>query len=94
MIDDPLRQLENRALDHSLESLESDIWSGLALRVRHRTMARRRVYFQGAVMALSLIVSIAIGSHATRLAKASRGHALFALGLELAPSSLLLGNSQ
>ncbi len=94
MIDDDLQQLNNRAADHSLDALESDIWTGLALRVRHRAVARRRVSFQGAVMALSIIVSIAIGIHATRAAGASRAHTLFASGLEFAPSSLLLGNTR
>ena len=94
MLDDDLQQLNDRAADHSLEALESDMWAGLALRVRHRAVARRRVSCQGAVMALSLIVSIAIGIHATRAAGASRGHTLFTPGLELAPSSLLLGNAR
>ena len=94
MIDDDLTQLNDRASDHSLEALESDIWAGLALRIRHRAMTRRRVSFQSAVMALSLIVSIAIGIHATRAAGAARGSPIFASGLELAPSSLLLGNAR
>jgi hypothetical protein len=92
MIDDDLRRLNERALDHSLDTLESDIWSGLALRVQHRVVARRRASLQGAVMALSLIISIGVGIHATRSAGATRGRAVLALGLELAPSSLLLGN--
>lgn len=45
-------------------------------------------------MALSLIVSIAIGIHATRATGASRSHTLLPSGLELAPSSLLLGNAR
>jgi stage III sporulation protein SpoIIIAA len=92
MIDEDLQRLNSQASDHSLDALESDIWAGIAQHVRHRAVARRRISFQGAVMALSLIVSIAIGLHATRAA----GHTplLLAAGLELAPSSLLLSNAR
>ena len=95
MIDDELRQLNERPLDHSLQALESDIWHGLARRLRDRAVVRRQVSLQGAVMALSLIVSIATGIHATRAAGAARAHAgLITSGLELAPSSLLLSNAR
>ena len=94
MIDDEIRQLNDGPLDRSLQAVEAEIWLGLAMRVQNRRVARRRVSLQGAVMALSLIVSIAIGIHATRAAVAARGHAVFTSGLELAPSSLLLGNAQ
>lgn len=93
MIDDVLQQLNTLALDHSLDSLESDIWMGLTVRARHRNETRRRVSFQGAIMGLSLIVSAAIGIHATRAAGA-QGPLLLASGLELAPSSLLLSNAR
>ena len=93
MIDDDLWKLNSEALDYSLDALESDLWAGFALRVKHRTVARRRVSFQGAVMALSLIVSIAIGIHATR-AVTAHAPLFLASGLELAPSSLLLSDAR
>ena len=93
MIDDALQQLNTLALDHSLDSLESDIWMGLTVRARHRDVTRRRVSFQGAIMGLSLIVSVAIGIHATRVA-GTHGPLLLTSGLELAPSSLLLSNAR
>ena len=95
MIDDDLRQLNERPLDHPLQALERDIWHGLALRLRDRAVMRRQVSLQGAVMALSLIVSVAIGIYATRAGGGARAHAvLITSGLELAPSSLLLGNAR
>ncbi len=93
MLDDVLRQLNTDALDRSLDSLESDMWATLALRVRHRVAARRRAAVQGAVMVLSLIVSIALGVHATR-ATVAHAPPLLASGLELAPSSLLLSTAR
>lgn len=94
MIDDDLTQLTARALDHSLEGLESAVWAGVALRAQNRKVVRRRVSFQGAVMALSIIGSIVLGIHATRITGATPTRALFAFGLELAPSTLLLSNSR
>jgi hypothetical protein len=94
MLDDDLRRLNEGALDHSLDGLESDIWARLAARSQNRAVARRRVSLQSVVMVLALVGSIAIGIHSTRLAGPPRGRAVLALGLELAPSSLLLGNAQ
>jgi hypothetical protein len=87
MIDDELRQLNEGALDHSLDGLESDIWAGLAA-------AQRRVSFQSVVMVLALVGSVAVGINATRPAGPARSRVVLALGLELTPSSLLLGNSR
>jgi hypothetical protein len=94
MIDNDLRRLNEGTLDHSLDALESDIWAGLAVRDQNRAVARRRVSVQSVVMVLALIGSIAIGIHATRFAWPARDRAVLALGLELAPSSLLLGNGR
>ncbi len=91
-MDDDLIELTARALDHSLDGLEAAIWAGVALRAQNRTVAKRRVSFQSGVMALAIVGSIALGVHATRVARAIPARALFAFGLELAPSSLLLGN--
>ena len=92
MIDEDLRQLNAHALDHSLDALESDIWAGLEMRNRRRAVARSQVSFQGAVLALSLVASLAIGFHATRASDHSP--LLLASGLELAPSSLLFGRAR
>lgn len=94
MIDDDLRQLNESALDHSLDGLESDIWTGLALRSQNRAAARTRVSFQSVVMVLALVGSVAVGINATGPAGPARGHVVLALGLELTPSSLLLGNAR
>ena len=94
MIDDDLRQLNAQPADRDLGRLEADIWAGLAQRSRHRAVTRGRVLLQSAVMALSLFVSIAIGVHATREEGASHVVAVVASGLDLAPSSLLLGGAR
>lgn len=93
MIDDDLRALNAQASDHALDELEFDVWARLALRVRHRAAARRQASLQSAVLAISLIVSIAIGVHATR-AVGVRSHPVVAFGLEFAPSSLLLSDAR
>jgi hypothetical protein len=94
MIDDDLRQLNEGALDHSLNGLESDVWAGLAVRSRNRAAVRRRVSFQGVVMVLALVGSVAVGINATRPSGPARGRVVLALGMELTPSSLLLGNAR
>jgi hypothetical protein len=94
MIDDDLRQLNEGALDHSLDGLESDIWAGLAARGRNRAAARKRVSFQSVVMVLALIGSVAVGINATRPAGPAHGRVVLTLGMELTPSSLLLGNAR
>jgi len=91
MIDHDLRRLNDGALDHSLAELETDVWRRLDVRTRDRGAALRRVSFQGVVMVLALIGSVAGGINATRFS-APRGHATLGLGMELTPSSLLLGN--
>jgi hypothetical protein len=94
MIDDDLRQLNESALDHSLDGLESDVWAGLAVRSQNRATARRRVSFQSVVMVLAIVGSVAVGISVTRPAGPPRGRVVLALGLELTPSSLLLGNAR
>lgn len=93
VIDDELRRLGEIGVDRSLEHLESDIWRRLATRNQHRAAVRRRTSLQSAVMAFTLVVSVAIGITATRLHEPARGQPVLALGLELAPSSLLLSDS-
>ncbi len=93
MIDDDLRQLNDRPLERSLQSLESEVWSGLARRAEQRAVARGRLSVQGAVMGLALVVSIAMGLRATRQAEHPAGPVM-AFGLELTPSSLLLGSAR
>jgi hypothetical protein len=94
MIDDDLRQLNEGALDHSLDGLEADIWAALAVRGRNRAAVRKRVSFQSVIMVLALVGSVAVGINATRPAGPARGRVVLALGMELTPSSLLLGNAR
>ena len=93
MIDDELRQFGELKLDRSLERLESDIWRRLAVRSQNRAAVRRRASLQSVVMVFALVGSAAIGITATRSHAPTRGQAMLALGLELAPSSLLLGGA-
>ena len=55
MIDDDMNRLDERALDHSLSRLESDIWTGVAVRARQREAARRTTSFQGVIMIFALL---------------------------------------
>ncbi len=93
MIDDELRQLGELKLDRSLERLESDIWRRLAVRSQHRAAVRRRASLQSVVMIFALFGSVAIGITASRSHAPTRGQSMLALGLELTPSSLLLGST-
>lgn len=90
MFEDDIRQLDERALDCSLDRLETDIWLGVAARARQRQTARRVTSFQGVVMALALLVSVAAGIGAARPRAATSHYAVLATGFELMPSNLLL----
>ena len=90
MIDDELRQLGELKLDRSLEHLESDVWRRLAVRSQNRAAVRRRVSLQSVVMVFTLVGSVVTGITATRSHAPTRGQSMLALGMDLAPSSLLL----
>lgn len=92
MIDDDIRRLGEHELDYSLSRLESDIWEGVAARARQREAARRTTSFQGVIMICALLGSAAAGLSAVRPAGAPVGVALLTSGVELMPSSLLLGD--
>jgi len=92
MIDEDLHPLGEAGLDHALDGLEADIWRRLAARSRNRAAARRRFSLQSIVMIVGLVGSIAIGIKASRPSTSTHSRAVLALGLELAPSSLLLGH--
>jgi hypothetical protein len=92
MIDDDIRRLDERERDHSLSQLESDIWTGVDARARQRAAARRIVSFQGAIMIIALLGSAAAGLTMVRPVDGAAGAGLLASGVELMPSSLLLGD--
>ena len=91
MIDDELRRLSEMALDRSLDHLKSDIWRRLAVRSRSREAVRRRASLQSVAMVVALVGSVAAGVSTTRSQAATHRQATIALGLELTPSSLLIG---
>lgn len=94
MIDDELRQLGQLKLDRSLDHLESDIWRRIAVRSQNRVAVRRRASLQSLVMAFALVGSVAVGITTTRSQVPPRGQATLALGMELTPSTLLLGGAR
>jgi hypothetical protein len=91
MIDDDMRRLDERARDHSLSRLESDIWTGVDARARQRAAARRVTSLQGVIMVVALLGSAAAGLNMVRPGEVAAGAGLLASGVELMPSSLLLG---
>lgn len=91
MIEDDLRQLEQRALDHALDQLETDVWRGVAARAQQRGVVRRVTSLQSVVMVLALFGSVAAGINVARPSAVTRSPAILATGSELMPSSLLLG---
>jgi hypothetical protein len=91
MIDNDLRQLDERALDHSLDHLEADIWRGVAAYARQREAARRVASFQGVVIVLALLGSAAVGVNMARPGSPAGDPVVLASGAELMPSHLLLG---
>jgi hypothetical protein len=93
MLEDDIRQLDERALDCSLDRLETDIWLGVAARARQRQAARRVTSCQGIVLALALLGSVAAGISVARSGAATSTYAVLATGFELMPSNLLLGHA-
>jgi hypothetical protein len=91
MIEDDLRQLNERAADHSLDRLEADIWQGVTVRAQRRQATRKMASLQGVVMVAALLSSIAVGIILARPATPPGGGALLTSGIELTPSALLLG---
>jgi len=91
MIEDDLRRLDERSLDHSLDQLETDVWRGVASRARQRGAARRVTSCQGVVMVLALLGSTAVGISMSRPGSPTNARVVLATGSELMPSHLLLG---
>ena len=91
MIEDDINQLDERALDHPLDRLETDVWRGVATRARQRGAARRVTSFQGVLMVLALFGSVAVGINMAQPARAASSRMALSTGSELMPSNLLLG---
>ena len=91
MIEDDIRQLDQRPLDLSLGTLEADIWRRVAARALKRQAARKVASFQCIVMVCALFGSIAAGISVGRPGRAAGAATVLATGSELMPSSLLLG---
>ena len=91
MIEDDIHQLDQRPLDRSLESLEADIWRGVAARALKRQAGRKVVSFQCVVMICALFGSVVAGISVGRPSHTEGPAWAFATGSELMPSSLLLG---
>ena len=93
MIEGNLRDLTGRPPDRSLDTLEADIWAGVAARQEANRTARLVLSCQALVVAAALILSLIAGSQIGHsLARETGGQNSFANGLELAPSTLLLGH--
>ena len=92
MIDDDLRRLNELDPDHALDQLESDIWRGVLGRAQQRRAMQRMAFVQSVIMAVALLGSVAAGVSLARAATPTGGEALLPSGLELAPSTLLLGS--
>ena len=91
MIDDDIRQLDQRERDHSLSQLESDIWRGVAARARRREATRRITSFQGVIVVFALFGSAAAGLRIVQPVDTPSAVGVLASGIDLMPSSLLLG---
>ena len=94
MIDDELRTFGQAEADRSLDGLESDVWRKLAERGQIREAARRRASLQGIVMIVAFVGSVAIGINSAQSPVPAKGRSSLTLGLELTPSSLLLGDAR
>ena len=92
MIDDDIRRLDEREVDYSLSRLESDIWQGVAARAQQRVAARRTASFQGAIMIVAVLSSAAAGLSAVRPVTVPAEVGRLTEGVELMPSTLLLGD--
>ena len=91
MIENDIRKLDDRVLTCLLDSLEADIWAGVATRTDANRRARLLYSCQTVVLALGLIGSVAAG---TLAASSDSPNKLIALAAtpDLAPSSRLIGH--
>jgi hypothetical protein len=93
MNEDDIRSLAGQEPDRSLDTLEADVWAGVAARQAADRISRLVLSCQAFVVAAALVSSLIAGSqigHA--LAKETGQQSSFANGMELAPSTLLLGH--
>jgi hypothetical protein len=58
-----LQKLADQLPDHRLENLHADIWAGVAVRERARSLSRRLMASQALVLVCALIGSVAAGMH-------------------------------
>ena len=92
MIENDIWQLDQRPLDRSLDTLEADIWRGVAARAQRRQVAGKLVSVQWVVMFVALFGSVAAGVSVGRPNRTEGPTLAFTTGSEFTPSSLLLGD--
>lgn len=93
MNEDDIRSLTEQKPDQSLDTLEADVWAGVTARQEADRISRLVLSCQALVIAAALVSSVVVGNqigHA--LAKEAGQKNSFANGMELAPSTLLLGH--
>ncbi len=92
MDENDLRALTEQAPDRSLDTLESDIWARVGARQEANRVSRLVLCCQALVVAAGLVSSLIAGNQIGHsLAKQSSAGSGFANGMDLAPSTLLLG---
>lgn len=88
MLEEQLKRLGESAPDRSLETLEADVWRGVALRRHETALARRVISLQGGLLLLAIVGSAAAGIKSVESARAPASALM--PGASLTPAYLLL----
>lgn len=93
MLEDDLRALAGKDPATSLDGLEKDIWRNVESHARSARAANAIAVWQVAVIAVVLVTGVAGGSIASHAQfRTSSPLDAFSPGIDLAPSTRLLGN--
>jgi hypothetical protein len=92
MIERDIRRLDEADSSHALDHLETDIWRGVAARVVQRADVRRVRTLQTGMLVLVVFGSVSVGLSVAR--PDTHARAAIAMGSELLPSTLLLGEQR
>jgi hypothetical protein len=93
VIENDIQKLDELRPDGRLDGLEADIWGGVAARMEAQRVSRLVLTCQMLTIALALAISIVtVNSHGQSAAQNFEAKADFTNGMNLAPSTLLLGS--
>jgi hypothetical protein len=90
-IEQSIQELNRREPRRSLEGLEADIWAGVAASARETSLSKAALGVQAVILLAAMVGSLAIGNWAATSGRTKSELTVFSESLELAPSTLLMG---